>query len=217
MTGKFTLYGGQGTGAVAVEAALTLAGQPYELVDAPDAQTLARLLPQMRQVPQLVFPDGERMTESEAILIRLAELFPNAHLAPGPADPARGQFLRWMSFVATQVYAHYWLKDDPSRLVPDATLHAQVSRRIEARIVDCWAFMERETASFADLGPWILGQGPTVLDCYVAVVSRFRPRRKRFYAAAPRLGAAVRRLDAEPRLAALWDDRYPFFDGWEDD
>ena len=217
MSGKFVLYGGQGTGAVAVEAALPLAGQAYGLVDVPDAQTLARLLPQMRQVPQIVFPDGERMTESEAILIRLAELFPDARLAPGAGDPARGQFLRWMSFVATQVYAHYWLKDDPARLVPDASLHAQVSRRIEARIVDCWSFMERETAGFADAGPWILGAGPTVLDAYVAVVSRFRPRRRRFYAAAPRMGEAVRRLDAEPRLAALWDDRYPFFDGWEDD
>jgi GST-like protein len=216
MTDRFVLYGGQGTGAVAVEAALVLAGQAYELIDVPDAQALARLLPQMRQVPLLVLPDGERMTESEAILVRLAELFPAAGLGPGPGDPARGQFLRWMSFVATQVYAHYWLKDDPSRLVPDASLHAQVSRRIEARILDCWTFMERETAAFAADGPWILGAGPTVLDAYVAVVSRFRPRRRRFYAAAPRLGDAVRRLDAEPRLAALWAERYPFFDGWED-
>ena len=213
----FVLYGGQGTGAVAVEAALTLAGEAYELVDVPDAQTLARLLPQMRQVPLLTLPDGERLTESAAILLRLAELFPAARLGPGPADPNRGQFLRWMSFVSTQIYAHYWLKDDPSRLVPDGSLHIQVNRRIEARISDCWAFMARETESFAALGPWILGEGPTVLDAYVAVVSRFRPRRRRFYAVAPRLGEAVRRLDADPRLTALWDERYPFFDGWEDD
>ncbi|HEY3949793.1 glutathione S-transferase family protein [Phenylobacterium sp.] len=217
MSGNFVLYGGQGTGAVAVEAALVLAGQAYELVDVPDAQTLGRLLPQMRQVPRLILPDGQAMTESEAILIRLAELLPHAGLAPAIDDPARGQFLRWMSFVATQVYAHFWLKDDPSRLVPDASLHSQVSRRIEARITDCWAVMERETTGFAAAGPWILGQGPTVLDAYVAVVSRFRPRRRRFYAAAPRLGEAVRRLDADPRLSRLWDERYPFFDGWEDD
>ncbi|HEX5262415.1 MAG TPA: glutathione S-transferase N-terminal domain-containing protein, partial [Phenylobacterium sp.] len=99
MSDGFVLYGGQGTGAVAVEAALVLAGQAYELVDVPDAQTLARLLPQMRQVPLLVLPDGERMTESEAILLRVAELFPASGIAPGPADPGRGQYLRWMSFV----------------------------------------------------------------------------------------------------------------------
>jgi len=218
MTGKFLLYGGQGTGAVAIEAALTLAGQAYELVDIPDARTLARKLPQMRQVPLLVFPDGEQMTESAAILMRLAELIPDARLAPGPADPRRGQYLRWMSFVSSQIYAHYWLKDDPSRLVPDASLHIQVSRRIEARILDCWAFMERGLA--AQLGPgraFLLGDAPGVLDLYVCVVSRFRPRRRRFYAVAPQMGEAVKALDADPRLKRLWDERYPFFDGWEDD
>ena len=77
MAKGFVLYGGQGTGAVAVEAALTLAGQAYELVDVPDARTLARLLPQMRQVPLLVTPDGEELTESAAILMWLAETLPD--------------------------------------------------------------------------------------------------------------------------------------------
>jgi GST-like protein len=218
MTGRFVLYGGQGTGAVAVEAALVLGGQAYELVDVPDARTLAQRLPQMRQVPLLVLPNGEQMTECAAILMRLAEVLPAARLAPGPDDPRRGQYLRWMSFVAAQIYAHFWLKDDPSRLVPDASLHIQVSRRIEARIADCWAFMEKQLT--AQLGPgraYILGDEPTVLDLYVAVVSRFRPRRQRFYAVAPIMGEAVRKLDADPRLKRLWDERYPFFDGWEDD
>ena len=218
MAKGFVLYGGQGTGAVAVEAALTLAGQAYELVDVPDARTLARLLPQMRQVPLLVTPDGEELTESAAILMRLAETLPHARLAPAPDHPRRGQYLRWMSFVSSQIYAHYWLKDDPSRLVPDASLHIQVSRRIEARILDCWAFMEQQLE--AQLGPgrtFLLGDSPTVLDLYVCVVSRFRPRRRRFYEVAPRMGAAVRALDADPRLKALWDVRYPFFGGWEDD
>src|ERR1700761_6757607 len=111
MSGGFVLYGGQGTGAVAVEAALILAGQAYELVDVPDARTLARELPQMRQVPLLVMPGGEQMTESAAILMRLAEMFPDARLAPGLGDPRRGQYLRWMSFVSSQIYAHFWLKD----------------------------------------------------------------------------------------------------------
>jgi GST-like protein len=27
----------------------------------------------------------------------------------------------------------------------------------------------------------------------------------------------VRAVDAEPRLAAFWPERFPFFDGWEAD
>jgi GST-like protein len=210
----YVLFGGAMSGAVAVEAALTLAGAAYEVVDAFDEADPARLAQAgpMRQVPALVFPSGERMTESAAILVRLAELHPQARLGPGPEDSARGQFLRWMSFVSSAIYAHYWLKDDPSRLVADASLHADVNARIEQRILDCWAVMEGE----AEPGRYIVSEAPSVLDLYVTVVSRFRPRRTRFYAAAPRLGEVVRRVDADPRLADLWARRYPFFDGWED-
>src|SRR5512141_2498257 len=126
MGGGYVLDGGQGTGAVAVEAALTLMGQPYRLVEAPAADTRAGVPPAnaMRQVPALSFPSGETMTESAAILLRLSELHPEAGLAPGVDDPRRGQFLRWMSFVSSAIYAHYWLKDDPARLVPDPAQHA---------------------------------------------------------------------------------------------
>jgi GST-like protein len=219
MGGGYLLFGGQGTGAVAVEAALTLMGQSYEVVEAyddgaaHDAGAAAAEANAMRQVPALVFPSGETMTESAAILVRLAELHPDARLAPGPDDPRRGQFLRWMSFVSSAIYAHYWLKDDPARLVPDPSQHAAVEANLNARIEHCWGIME---AGLAAPGPNILGAELTVLDLYVTVVSRFRPRRRRFYAVAPRMGEAVRRVDADPRLAGLWARRFPFFKGWEE-
>jgi len=240
MTDRYILYSALGSGGVAVEAALTLIGAPYELIEAPTydpGQKAAgdRMLEvnPMRQAPALVLPStrplrggvaplasqaapsggglGEVMTESAAILVRLGELHPDARLAPGPDDPRRSQFLRWMSFVSASIYAHFWLKDDPFRLVSDAALHPDVDRRIMERIDACWGIMEAAVSP----GRYILGDELTVLDLYVAVVSRFRPRRQRFYAAAPRMGEVVRRIDADPRLAALWAERYPFFEGWD--
>ncbi|MBW8847789.1 MAG: hypothetical protein JF607_22735 [Burkholderiales bacterium] len=46
------------------------------------------------------------------------------------------------------------------------------------------------------------------MDLYVAVVSRFGPWRERFFEVAPKM-TAVHRIDAEPRLAALWKERFP--------
>jgi GST-like protein len=221
MTGGYTLYGGPGTGAVAVEAALTIAGEPYELIDAPTEADLDKVLNAnpMRQVPALTFPanvpgGGETMTESAAILLRIAETHPASRLAPGIDDPLRGAFLRWASFVSSAIYAHYWLKDDPGRLVPDQGLHQVVNERLEQRLLTCWAIMERGVAGYAP-APYILGQDLTVLDLYVTVVSRFRPRRQRFYTVAPRLGEVVRRIDADPRLTALWAARYPMVGAWD--
>ncbi|MBL8772561.1 MAG: glutathione S-transferase family protein [Phenylobacterium sp.] len=217
MAGGYVLYSAVGSGGVAVEAALTLIGAPFEVVEAPtfedDQAAGDRVLAAnpMRQVPALALPGGEVMTESAAILVRLGELHPEAGLAPGPDDPRRSAFLRWMSFVSAAIYAFYWIKDDPSRLVVDPRIHGEMDAAIQDRISQCWAIMERQV----EPGPYILGEALTVLDLYVAVVSRFRPRRQRFYAAAPRMGEAVRRVDADPRLAALWAERYPFFEGWD--
>ncbi len=214
---SYRLYSAQGSGGVAVEAALTLMGQPFELVESmtfepgdPSGNAVLAANP-LRQVPALVLPSNEVMTESAAILVRLGELHPEAGLAPGADDPRRSAFLRWMAFVSSAIYAHYWLKDDPSRLVPEAGQHAELDRRIEARILECWGVMEAATSP----GRYILGDAMTVLDLYVTVVSRFRPRRERFARAAPRLAAVAARVDADPRLADFWPRRYPFFEGWE--
>lgn len=218
MSDRYILYSAAGSGGVAVEAALTLMGQPYELIEAPtyDPDQAAAgdvILPAnpLRQVPALVFPSGEVMTESAAILVRLGELYPDAALAPTADDPRRSAFLRWMSFVSSAIYAHYWLKDDPLRLVSDPAQASVVEQRLNDRIAECWGVMEAGTAP----GRYILGDEMTVLDLYVAVVSRFRPRRLRFYEVAPRLGEAARRVDADPGLAAFWPQRYPFEAGWD--
>lgn len=218
MANRYILYSALGSGGVAVEAALTLMGVAYDPIEAPtydpDRQVagdaILRANP-MRQVPALVLPSSEVMTESAAILTRLCELHPEAGLAPGPDDPRRTAFLRWMSFVSSAIYAHYWLKDDPSRVVPDPALSPVVEAGLNDRIAECWAMMERQVTP----GRYILGDEMTVLDLYVAVVSRFRPRRQRFYEVAPRMGEVVRRVDANPRLADFWPQRYPFVDGWD--
>jgi len=218
MTNRYILYSDVGSGGVAVEAALTLMGQAYELIGAPtsELEDMAggdRVLAAnpMRQVPALVLPGGEVMTESAAILIRLGELHPQAGLAPGADDPRRGAFLRWMAFVSAAIYSLYWVKDDPARLAPDpAAQPALVARSLE-RISECWGIMEAQVSP----GRYILGDALTVLDLYVTVVSRFKPRRQRFYEVAPRLGEVVRRVDADPRLAAFWPQRFPFYEGWD--
>jgi glutathione S-transferase len=58
-----TLYGAEGSGSIAVEVALTLLNVPYDLIEG------------ATQVPTLVFPDGEIMTESAAILVTVVSRF----------------------------------------------------------------------------------------------------------------------------------------------
>jgi GST-like protein len=211
MTGpRLTLYGAQASGSIAVEATLTLLGMPYTLIEGAtwaEASARERVAPvnAMRQIPTLVLPGGEVMTESAAILIYLADLHPEARLAPLPDHPLRRPFLRWMVYVSSAIYSLHWIKPDVGRIGAPQSSRDAVVDAVHARIAFCWAHMDRELTP----GPYLLGDALSVLDLYVTVVSRFGPWRERFYAAAPRMTPVVRRIDADPRLATFWRERFP--------
>jgi GST-like protein len=217
MNQAYTIYGALGSGSVPVEAVLTLLGRPYTVIEAPTWEGAAQQakvagVNPLKQIPALVTPDGETITESAAILIWLADRFPQARLAPPLDSPLRGQFLRWMVFVPASIYSLFWVRDDPSRLGgPDPEIGARIKAATADRIAECWAMMESQLTP----GRYLLGDELTVLDLYLAVVSRWGSRRKRFYEVAPRMSEVVRRVDADPRLTAFWAERFPFVDGWE--
>ncbi len=216
MSGQFVVHGAQGSGSVPVEAALTLLGLPYRVEEAAPwaSQDLADKVGQvnpMRQVPALFLPSGEMMTESAAILTWLADSHPESQLAPGPGDPRRPQFLRWMTFIPAAIYSMFWVRDDPSRLAADKAHEEVIKQRTAERIAQCWGVMDAQVSP----GRYLMGDELSVLDLYVAVVSRWTPRRRRFYEVAPRMAEVVRRVDAEPRLTAFWAQRFPFEEGWE--
>ena len=165
----------------------------------------------LRQVPALVLPSGEVVTESAAILIYLADLHPQGRLAPALSDPRRAQYLRWMAYVSAAIYALVWIIDDPMRIVASKEPAPHVTDRLHERRADCWRMMDEQITP----GRYILGDELSVLDLYVAVISRFAPGRARFYRSAPKMTEIVRRVDADPRLKEFWAKRFPFTEGWE--
>jgi GST-like protein len=208
----YVVYGQKGTGSVPVEATLLLLGEPYELLQPAqsenpqagdlDAEAMARVNP-MQQLPALVLPNGELMTESAAILIHLADSHPAAHMAPVPDDPRRPAFLRWMVFVAAQIYGQVWARDDLSRLAADEAHKPVIRERTAERMAYCWRIMDAQVSP----GRYILGEDFSVLDLYVTVVSHWGPRRPRFYQEAPKIAEVVRRVDRDPRLEKFWAER----------
>jgi GST-like protein len=197
----YVVHGQKGSGSAAVEATLLLLGEPYEVIER-GAGTLANPL---EQVPALVLPSGELMTESAAILIHLADSHPEARLSPALGDPRRPAFLRWMAYVSAQIYALIWATDDPARLAAEEAHKPVIIQRVRDRIAHCWSVMDAQV----NPGRYILGEDLSVLDLYVTIVSCWGPRRARFYGIAPKMTPVVRRVGEDPRLQDLWDRRFP--------
>ncbi len=207
------IYGAIGTGSVPIEATLALLDLPYELVEgqADKPYDVTGPVNPLRQIPTLILPGGEVMTESAAILIWLADRYPEGRLAPPPLNRRRAAYLRWMCFVSAAIYALYWIRDDPSRLSDDEEVQAVIRQRIAERMAECWRVMDGQVKP----GLYILGDELSVLDLYVTVISRWGPGRRRFYAEAPKMAEVVKRVDGDPKLTSFWAERFPFEDGWE--
>ena len=207
---NLTVYGAQASGSIAVEAALTLLDIPYDLIegatwaDASARDRVAGTNP-MRQIPTLIFPSGEIMTESAAILIDLADRHPKSKLAPTIDDPKRRQFLRWMLYVSSAIYSLHWIKPDVGRIGAPASARDAVVNAVHDRIAFCWQNMDAQLTP----GAYLLGEDLTVLDLYVTVVSRFGPWRERFTEAAAKMTPVVQRVDKDLRLTEFWAKRFP--------
>ena len=213
---RLTVYGAAGSGSIAVEATLTLLGLPYSLVEGAtwvdeSAHVQVGAVNALRQVPAVVFASGEIVTESGAILLHLADTHRSSRLAPAPDDAGRPQFLRWMFYVSSAIYALHWIKPDVRRVGANPEQRDAVVAAVHERIAFCWRQMDTQVMPKR----YLLGDELTVLDLYVTVVSRFGPWRMKFYEVAPNMTSVVKRVDAEPRLAEFWARRFPFDEGWE--
>lgn len=206
-----TLYGSKGSGSASAEAALEIANVPYRKVEAaswtpsPGLEELKRVNP-IAQIPTLVLDDGTVLSESAAILIHLGLVHPQSHLlASEPAQRARQ--IRGLVYIAANCYAGIGILDYPDRWYPDPddNVKKAMQARGRARLHELWQI-------FADqfpAGPWLSGERLGALDILAATVSKWSGARQALAESRPQFAALLARIDADPRIAAVWSRHWP--------
>lgn len=171
----YILYGDKGSGAFCVEAALIEAKVPFafqeiSLEKEEQRSEDFRAINPSGKIPALKLPSGEIVTETAAILILLAARHPEANLMPPVDSPDYAQALRWIAFLASEVYPPVEIADYPERFVSDHKPAAELKRHAKARI------RERMQAAEAAVSgeEWFLPSGFSALDIYVTMFSRWR-------------------------------------------
>lgn len=140
-------------------------------------------------VPVLVLDNGERLTESAAVLQYIADLKPERGLAPPPGDPDRYRLQEWLSFVGAEIhkaflFPTFWYKDDGSLAKPRARITQTLS-------VPSAHLADRE---------FLVGQRFTVADAHLTwALLLLRPAGVDI-AQWPSLSAYLDRMQARPAL-----------------
>lgn len=202
MTASHRLLGCKGCGNAIVEAAFALAQLPldYEEVDysagSPTRERLLEVNP-LGQVPVLILPGGQVMTESLAMIHYLNDLAPKAGLIPPPGDAARQAFLRWSTFMVSALYPTWTYGDEPAKWVEDTRGSKQLRESTDSHRKKLWQQVEEQ----AVVGPWFLGGRMTALDLYVAAMTRWRPGPAWFAKHTPKLLTIAQKTSATPRVA----------------
>lgn len=207
----YSLYGDLGSGAFCIEAALAEAGATYEFVAVSlekDEQRTEefRALNPAGKVPALKLPSGEILTETAAILILIATRHPEANLLPPPQTSDYAQALRWIAFLASEVYPAVEIADYPERFVAEqkgaAILKYGAKRRIRER-------MQALEAAACE-GPWFLSSGFSALDIYAVMFSRWRDCRSEGWREThlPKICAIAAALSERPSLKAIYEKHF---------
>lgn len=197
----YTLYSHDGSGGFAVEAALVKAGAAYKVIAVDTAKgeqnrsDFVAINP-MRQVPALVLPDGTVMTESAAMVVHLAGIFPDKGLAPKPATPAHARFLRWMFFMAANLYEGDLRYFYPDRYTTDPAGIPGVKAAGAAHMKKSFALIEDALSP----GPFLCGPAITMADVYLAMLTAWSPEP----ITSRRLQAVVQAVAADPLIGPLW-------------
>lgn len=140
-------------------------------------------------VPVLVLENGERLTESAAVLQYIADVKPTAGLAPEFGDPDRYRLQEWLSFVGAEIhkaflFPTFWYKDDGSLAKPRARITQTLS-------VPSAHLAERE---------FLVGHGFTVADAHLTwALLLLRPAGVDI-AQWPSLSAYLERMQARPAV-----------------
>lgn len=203
------LHGCRGCGSAVVEALLERAGvefvyhevEPWQ--PGPAAEALKAVNP-LAQVPTLKLSDGTVMTESAAIIVLLDDSYAAARILPARGDPRRAPVLRWMAFIAGNMYPAISVGDFPERWVNSDPARAELKDGAVERLKTYWTTLEQALQP----APYLSGSAMTALDVYAAMLSRWRPGRAWVDQHCPRLAAALALTEQDPIVARVWERNF---------
>ena len=201
----YQLYNRDGSGGFVVEAVLALADVRFELIKldsspgTPLPDTFRATNPS-GQVPVLITPERDTLTESAAIVIHLAACYPEKHLAPTPGTRTHAAFLRWMVFMSANLYESVLRVSYPTRYTADPEGAPAVSQTGKRRLAEGLRLVENAITP----GAFMLGESMSVADIYLIMFYAWYTGEEIF----AEIGRLSREVAEHPVIGPIWQRHF---------
>jgi glutathione S-transferase len=203
-----TLYYSPGSCALASLIALAESGADYRTVRLDFAQNQQRqpeylaINPKGR-VPALVTEHGI-LTESPAILVYIAQRFPEARLAPLDDPFAFARLQSFNSYLCSTVHVNHAHRMRGYRWVDDPAALEAMKKKVPQTVGESFQLIERHMFE----GPWVMGQAFSVADGYLFTMAQWLAGDGVDIATLPKIRDHQRRVAERPAVKkALADER----------
>lgn len=163
----YKIFYSPGACSLASHIALADAGADYEAVRI-NFQTGEQRAPEYLKinpkgrVPALVTPKGI-LTENPAILVYIAQTFPQAKLAPLDDPWAFAQAQAFNSYLCSTVHVHHAHRTRGTRWADDEASIEGMKKKVAQNMTAAFGLIEGEMLK----GPWVLGPAYSMCDPYL--------------------------------------------------
>jgi len=201
------LYYSPGSCALASHIALQEAGAAYtaERVDfKTNQQNSADYLainPKGR-VPALVTDRGI-LTETPAVLVFIAQSFPQAKLAPLEDPFAFAQMQAFNSYLCSTVHVAHAHRGRGYRWANEEASFADMKRKVPETMAACFALIERNMLR----GPWVMGDSYTICDPYLFTLAQWLEGDGVDVSALPRVIDHRKRMAERPAVRKVMEEQ----------
>lgn len=167
------LYYAANTCALASHIALEDAGADYSTVRISFTANEQRSPPYLAINPKGRVPalrtDRGVLTETPAMLVYIAQTFPQARLAPLTDAFAFARVQAFNSYLCSTVHVAHAHRMRGTRWADDPAAIAEMQRKAPEAVAGCYDLLERHMLE----GPWVMGETYTICDPYLFTLAQW--------------------------------------------
>ena len=137
------------------------------------------------------------MFESAAMAMFIADRHPEARLAPGPDEMARGHFYQWLIHLTNSVQPAMLRYYYPERHTADEGSHEAVKAKAMEEIASLWGRIDQHLAAH---GPYLLGERFSAADIFAHMLSGWQQCCPNTYERFPNVKRLAELVAARPAM-----------------